>query len=174
MPLTPGRYTKLTISCSFFSAFNTLNYSRSYVLIYWNGDKINVTFSSLFTINGYSFLTWYRGLNMKVIDAHQRTLQCNYSNWDTWKKIVQTQRFLETKDFQFFLCKRTNNIPKFESCFLRGRLSSNGFKVFKDYIVVSWNSLDRVQRKNGGIFCFQKWLWLENLLLSAPVRVVVL
>jgi len=49
---------------------------------------------------------------MKIIDAHQRTLQCNYLNRDTWKKIAQSQRFLKTEDFQFFLCKGTNNIPK--------------------------------------------------------------
>ena len=38
-------------------------------------------------------------------------LQCNYSNWDTWKKIVQSQRFLKTKDSQvIFFGERTNKI----------------------------------------------------------------
>ena len=33
--------------------------------------------------------------------------QCGHSKWDTRKKIVQSQRFLTTKDFQVF-CKQTN------------------------------------------------------------------
>ena len=30
------------------------------------------------------------------------SLQCDYTNRDTWKKIIQSQRFLKTKDSQFF------------------------------------------------------------------------
>ena len=30
-------------------------------------------------------------------------LQCRHSNWDTWKKIGQSQPFVKTKDFQVFL-----------------------------------------------------------------------
>ena len=33
--------------------------------------------------------------------------QCSHSKLDTWKKIVQSQRFLTTKDSQVF-CKQTN------------------------------------------------------------------
>ena len=33
--------------------------------------------------------------------------QCRHSKWDTQKKIVQSQRFLTTKDSQVF-CKQTN------------------------------------------------------------------
>ena len=36
-------------------------------------------------------------------------------------------RFMKTKDSQVF-CKRTNNFHKFKGCFLRGQVSSNGFK----------------------------------------------
>ena len=43
---------------------------------------------------------------------------------------------LQSKDSQvFFFCKRTNDIHKFEVCFLRGEVTSNGFKVFSDCIV---------------------------------------
>ena len=37
--------------------------------------------------------------------------------------------FWKTKTLIFF-CKRTNKILRFEGCFLRGQVSSNGFKVF--------------------------------------------
>ena len=30
-------------------------------------------------------------------------LQCDYSNLGTWKKIIQSQRFLKTNDSQVFL-----------------------------------------------------------------------
>ena len=38
-------------------------------------------------------------------------LQCGHSNRDTWKKIFQPQRFLKTKDSEFW--KRTNKIEVF-------------------------------------------------------------
>ena len=41
---------------------------------------------------------------------------------------------IKTKDFQVF-CKQTDSIRKFEGCFLRGQVSSNGFKVFNGCIV---------------------------------------
>ena len=45
------------------------------------------------------------------------------------RKIVRSQRFLKTKGSQFF-CQQTNSIHKFNGCFLRGQVSTNGFKVF--------------------------------------------
>ena len=39
----------------------------------------------------------------------QSQLQCDYSNGGTWNKIIQSQRFLKTKDSHFFF-KRTNKI----------------------------------------------------------------
>ena len=57
-----------------------------------------------------------------------------YSNRGTWKKIIQSQRFLKTTDSQVFCCERTNNIRKFEGCFLRRQVISNGFKVFNGCI----------------------------------------
>jgi len=35
----------------------------------------------------------------------------------------------------FFFCKRTNNIHKFDGCFLMGQVNSKGFNVFSDCIV---------------------------------------
>ena len=46
----------------------------------------------------------------------------------------------------FFLGQQTNNIHKFECCFLRGQVSSNGFKVFNSYIVEPWILLVRLQK----------------------------
>ena len=40
----------------------------------------------------------------------------------TWKKIIQSQRFLKTTDSPAFFCKRTNNIQENEGCFLRGQV----------------------------------------------------
>ena len=62
------------------------------------------------------------------------TLQGDNSNQGTLK-IIQWQRFWKQKILKF-RGKRTNNIHKCEDFFLRGRVSSNGFKVFNSYIVL--------------------------------------
>ena len=58
---------------------------------------------------------------------------------DTWKKIVQSQRFLKTRFssflFFFFAYGPCNNIHQFEGCFLIGQVSSNAFKNFNGCIV---------------------------------------
>ena len=61
------------------------------------------------------------------------------------------------KILKFFFCQRTNNIHKFEVCFLRVEVTSNGFKVFSDCIVDPCILLVRLQ-KNLRIFCFHKTL----------------
>ena len=43
--------------------------------------------------------------------------------------------FFENKRIVSFFCKWTNNIHKFEGCFLRGQVTSNGFKVLNSCIV---------------------------------------
>ena len=100
------------------------------------------------------------------------SLQCDYSNRGIWKKIIQDHTLYENKDSQV-LCKRANNIDEFEGCFVRGQVSSNAFKVFNGCRVERWILLVRFQ-KISRILCFQKLLWLDNLLPSAPVRVVAL
>ena len=68
---------------------------------------------------------------LKLSIAASRRVYCNRG---TWKKIIQSQRFLKTTDSQVFSCERTNNIRKFEGCFLRRQVISNGFKVFNGCI----------------------------------------
>ena len=62
-------------------------------------------------------------------------LQSGHSNRDTWKKIVQSQRFLKTRCSIFFAYGPCNNIHQFEGCFLIGQVSLNGFKNFNGCIV---------------------------------------
>jgi len=65
--------------------------------------------------------------------------------------------FMKTKDSQCFFCIRTNNIHKYEGCFLRGQVSSNGFKVFNGFIVEYLNVIGLFAKK------------LYNLLFSENV-----
>ena len=78
--------------------------------------------------------------------------------------------FWKQRILKFFFGQQTNNIHEFEGCFLKAQVSSNGFQVFNSYIVEPWIFLDRLQ-KYLRIFYFQKTLWLDTLLPSAPVRV---
>ena len=57
------------------------------------------------------------------------SLRCYYSNPGTWKNIVQSlQRLMKTKDSQDFR-QADRYVHRFEGCFLRGQVRSNGFKV---------------------------------------------
>ena len=98
----------------------------------------------------------WRHLTENASSCGTLILQCDYPNWRTWKKIVQSERFLKTKGSKVF-CKRTNNIHEFEGCFLRGQVRSNAFKVFIGYVVESWTLLVPLQEK------------LANLLFSEIV-----
>ena len=69
-----------------------------------------------------------------------------------------------------FLGKRTNNVRGLKGCFLRGQVHSFGFKDFNGCLLEPWILLVCLQ-KILRIFCFQKSLWLDNLLPSAPVQV---
>ena len=91
--------------------------------------------------------------------------QCDYSHRGTWKRLSNNNDFWKTDQY----------IHKFESCLPRGQVSWNDFKVLNGCIIVFWIFLVRSPKKNNSrIFCFQKSLWLDNLLPSAPVRVVAL
>ena len=74
----------------------------------------------------------------------------------TLEKIDKSQCFLKTKVSQVF-CKGTNNIHKSEDCFLTWSHS--------------WTLLVHLQEKILRIFCFQKMLWLDNILPSVLVGV---
>ena len=40
----------------------------------------------------------------QLLNSYRITqLKCDYSNQGTWKKIIQSQQFLKTKDSQFLL-----------------------------------------------------------------------
>ena len=90
----------------------------------------------------------------------------NYSfNWDTWKKINQSQHLIFWKRkilsllllffyFNFFFCKWTISIHKFEGCFLRGQEGSNRFIIFNGCIVEPWILLVHLKKR------------LENLLFA--------
>ena len=68
-----------------------------------------------------------------------------------------------------FLFKRTNNIHKFEGCFLRGQVSSNGFNVFNGRKVEPWILLVRLQ-KTWESFVFRTrsdWSIFFQVLLSS-------
>ena len=62
-------------------------------------------------------------------------LQRGRSSRDTWKKIVQSQRFLKKDSPVFFAYGPCNNIHQFEGCFVLGEVSLNGFKNFNGCIV---------------------------------------
>ena len=53
----------------------------------------------------------YKATNLSEVATHPFSkdpcFQCRHSKWDTRKKIVQSQRFLTTKDSQVF-CKQTD------------------------------------------------------------------
>ena len=63
---------------------------------------------------------------------------------------------MKTKDSQFFFIP-TNNIYKYEGCFLEGQVSLNGFKVFNGFIVEYLSVIGLFAKK------------LDNLLFSENV-----
>ena len=108
-------------------------------------------------------------------------LQREHSNRDTWKKIVQSQRFLKTRSssFFFFAYGPCNNIHQFEGCFLRGQVSSNGLKVFNGCIVeyLSFIGLSvKIRKKNWESFSLarRKGCDLDNPLPIVSVWVSAL
>lgn len=85
---------------------------------------------------------------IRRIIVYNIDLQCRDSNWDTRKKIVQSQHFFDKKilDFSFF-CKQINNIHKFEGCFPKDWVSSNVFKFFNCCIVEFLNCIGLCAKK---------------------------
>ena len=90
-----------------------------------------------------------------------------HSNRKTWKTTVHSQCF---QCFLKFFCKQTNKIHKFEGCFLRGQVSSNGYKVFNGCIVEYLNFIGPFAKK------LEYLLSSENVVIGQssskfPVRV---
>ena len=73
------------------------------------------------------------------------------------RRLSNHNGFWKKKGVLSFFGKRNNNIHELEGCFLRGQVSSNGFKVFNGWIVEPWILLVHLQKK------------LENLLFSKNV-----
>ena len=86
-------------------------------------------------------------------------LQRGRSNRDTWKKIVQSQRFLKKDSPVFFAYGPCNNIHQFEGCFLLGQVSLNGFKNFNGCIVEYLNFI------NLSAKTLENLLFWENVLI---------
>ena len=118
-----GLYTLWTVCKSMWVLWKAYSTTLQ-VLPYTSASHIRYTFWRLF------FLV----LKLTLQTSLGVTLQGDNSNQGTLK-IIQWQRFWKQKILKF--CgKRTNNIHKCEGFFLRGRVSSNGFKVFNSCIVL--------------------------------------
>ena len=61
-------------------------------------------------------------------------------------KIVRSQLLLKTKNYHFFF-PNGPTIHKFEDCFPRVQVSTNGFKVFNGCLFESWVLLVCLQKK---------------------------
>ena len=94
-----------------------------------------------------------------------------HSNRKTWKTTVQSQCFLETKDSQVFFANRPIKIiHKFEGCFLRGRVRSNGYKVFNGCIVEYLNFIGPFAKKLEYLLCSENVV-IGQSSFTFPVRV---
>ena len=107
---------------------------------------------------------------LKIIKSKRQSW--NHSRYRTFSYSATTQsqtgtlgrRLLNHNDFWKqkilkVLSKRTNNVHRFEDCFLRGQASANGFKVFNDCIVAYLNFIGPFAKK------------LENLLFSEMIEI---
>ena len=116
-----------------------------------------------------TFLLGFLMHSLPMNICRNERLQRDYSNHCTWKKIIQSQGFLKTKHSQVIFANGPITwLREFKGCFLRGQVCLNGFKVFNGCIVESWILLVHLQN-NLRTFCFQKMMWLDNLLPSTPV-----
>ena len=122
-----------------------------------NNYRWNPRGCSLYLLNQASFPTYL--------------LQCDYSNQGTWKKFVQSQRFLKTKDSQFFWQRDQWN-SRFNNSTVENFKTVWSNLTCQETALKSMNVLIRLP-KILRIFCFHQSLQgLDNLLPSAPVRVV--
>ena len=111
-------------------------------------------------------------------------LQHGRSNRDTWKKIVQSQRFLKKDSPVFFAYGPCNNIHQFEGCFLLGQVSLNGFKNFNGCIVEYLNFISLSTKTLENILFWEKVVigqystncpvWLSALQCTSLVLMVFL
>ena len=69
---------------------------------------------------------------------------------------------MKKKGVLSFFGKRNNKIHELEGCFLRGQVSSNGFKVFNGWIVEPWILLVHLQKKLENLLFWKKMLWVRD------------
>ena len=75
---------------------------------------------------------------------------------ETWKEIVQSQRYFWNLKFLKFFCNGTNNIVKFEGCFLRALVNSNGFKAFNGCTIEFLNFTGLLAKKLENLLFLEK------------------
>ena len=114
----------------------------------------------------------FKPLHIKWQCGEGSFLQGGHSSWHTWKKIVHSQCLLKTKDSPVLFC------------FLILHLGINKIQVFNyatiEHYKTLWTHLTSQEtalkfmkvigsffkKKNLRTFCFQKVMWLYNLLSS--------
>ena len=94
---------------------------------------------------------------LKIIKSKRQSW--NHSRYRTFSYSATTQSQTGTLGRRLLNHKRTNNVHRFEDCFLRGQVSANGFKVFNDCIVAYLNFIGPFAKK------------LENLLFSEMIEI---
>ena len=102
------------------------------------------------TSETYVFFYLFCQLTLYGATTRTRTLGRRLSN----EKGFWTQKILN------FFCKLTNNIYKFEDCFLRDQAGSNGFKVYNRCIVETSILLGRLQKNLKILFLKKHCDWI--------------
>ena len=140
-----------------FYVFWCTSYVQFFVVLSSEGIAVVLSFGTLRVCNTLIGKKKRKVNKRKEIEEwYKLIVQYRHSTGDTWEKIV----LLHHKRFSSFFCKRTNNIHKFEGCFLRGQVSSKGFIVSNGSIVEYLNFIGPVAKKKKKP---------ENLLFSANV-----
>ena len=153
-----------------FSA-KTLGKSQFHYQTDWSGNGQASQLWQMLFYHGYS-----NSFNLLLCDYSNRALGRRSSSHTFYENKRFSSFFLQTDQFKvdrlqiivvakkyIYVCVQFHNwfIHEFEGCFLRGQVSSNGFKVFNPVfnscIVEPWILLVSLE-KNLRIFCFQKAL----------------
>ena len=128
--------------------------------------KISPKFTSITRILALVTPLWYHfisssccmlGKNTETNPTFNWFNERTEKNWGTWKKIIQPKR---TSKIQASAMQPLKTLKPFEITWHLRKQPSNLRML-----------LVRSQEKNFRICCFQKTLWLDDLLPSAPVAV---
>ena len=83
----------------------------------------------------------------------------------TWKKIFQSQHFLKTKDSQVLFCKQINVIQGFNYAPIENLKTAWTYLTSQETALKFMNVIGPFA-KNLRIFCFQKMLWLDDIVFQ--------